>query len=78
MVDIVGAPVAPAHDGADKRVVQIPRNHLKPPFLIEVEVVIVHVVSVVGVEVADDGVGRHRPQNAVDVEHFVQFGRIEF
>ena len=77
VVDIVGAPVAPAHDGADKRVVQIPRYHLKPPFLIEVEVVIVHVVAVVGVEVADDGIGRHRPQNAVDVEHFVELIGVE-
>ena len=42
---------------------------MEPLLAVLVEIVVVHVVSVVRIQVAHDGVHRHRPEESINIEH---------
>ena len=67
MIDFVGVPITVPHDGPHEGIVEIPWNHLKAPLLVLIQVVIVHVVPIVGVEVAHHCVHGKRPKHPVNV-----------
>ena len=77
MIDFVGVPITVPHDGPHEGIVEIPWNHLKAPLLVLIQVVIVHVVPIVGVEVAHHCVHRKRPKHPVNVQLVSQILRVQ-
>ena len=77
VVNFVGVPIAVPHDGPHKGIVQIPWDHLKATLLVLIQVVIVHIVSIVGVEVAHHRIHRKSPKNPVNVQFIPQILRVQ-
>ena len=68
MIDLIWVPETVAHHASHKGIVKVPWNHLEATLSILIQIIIVHVVTVVRVEVAHHRICRKGPQNPINVQ----------